>query len=105
MKDLSRFPPTAEVCLQARDFLPGAWAAILLVIAASVGIASFRVLEQFRLSRRACIRHPSTEKAMPIDPVFVLTVVILAFGGLAAALAWADSQDRGPGNRARCADV
>lgn len=42
---------------------------------------------------------------MPIDPVFVLTVVILAFGGLAAALAWADSQDRGPGNRARCADV
>jgi hypothetical protein len=36
------------------------------------------------------------EKAMPMDAIFVLTVAVFAFGGLAAALAWAEVQDRGP---------
>ena len=33
---------------------------------------------------------------MPMDAVFVLTVVMLAFGGLGGALAWAEVQNRGP---------
>ena len=33
---------------------------------------------------------------MPMDAVFVLAVVVLAFGGIAAALAWAEGQNRGP---------
>ena len=33
---------------------------------------------------------------MPMDAVFVLTVAILAFGGIAAALAWAEAQNREP---------
>lgn len=40
--------------------------------------------------------HPWTRKAMPMDAVFVLTVAILAFGGIAAALAWAEAQNREP---------
>jgi len=32
---------------------------------------------------------------MSMDVVFVLTVVVLAFGGMAAALAWAEAQNRG----------
>ena len=40
--------------------------------------------------------HPWTRRAMPMDAVFVLTVAILAFGGIAAALAWAEAQNRGP---------
>jgi hypothetical protein len=32
----------------------------------------------------------------PTDAIFVLTVVFLAFGGIAAAFAWAGAQDRGP---------
>jgi hypothetical protein len=34
---------------------------------------------------------------MPMDAIFVLTVVFLAFGGMAGAFAWAGAQDRGPG--------
>jgi len=30
-----------------------------------------------------------------MDAVFVLTVVILALGGIAGAFAWAEAQDRG----------
>ncbi len=37
--------------------------------------------------------HQWMEKVMPMDAVFVLTVVLLAFGGLAAALTWAEAQD------------
>jgi hypothetical protein len=33
---------------------------------------------------------------MPTDAGFVLMIVMLAFGGLAAALAWAELQDRAP---------
>ena len=33
---------------------------------------------------------------MPMDAIFVLTVVILAFGGLVAALAWTEVQNRRP---------
>jgi hypothetical protein len=33
---------------------------------------------------------------MPMDAVFMLTVVVFAFGGIAAALAWAEVQNRGP---------
>lgn len=32
---------------------------------------------------------------MPTDAGFVLTVVMLAFGGFAAALAWSELQNRG----------
>jgi hypothetical protein len=32
---------------------------------------------------------------MPMDAVYVLTVVALAFGGMAAAFAWAEAQNRG----------
>jgi hypothetical protein len=32
---------------------------------------------------------------MPMDAVYVLTVVVLAFGGMAAALAWAEAQNDG----------
>jgi tryptophan-rich sensory protein len=42
-------------------------------------------------------RPPWTEKATPMDAVFMLTVVVFAFGGIAAALAWAEAQNRGPG--------
>jgi hypothetical protein len=31
-----------------------------------------------------------------MDAVFVFTVTMLAFGGLAAALVWAEMQDRQP---------
>ena len=31
---------------------------------------------------------------MPTDAVFVLAVAMFAFGGLGAALAWAEVQDR-----------
>ena len=33
---------------------------------------------------------------MPMDAIFVLTVVMLAFGGMAAALAWTEVQTRRP---------
>jgi hypothetical protein len=33
---------------------------------------------------------------MPMDALFVLTMVVFAFGGLAAAFAWAECQDRAP---------
>jgi hypothetical protein len=33
---------------------------------------------------------------MSMDAVFVLAVVFLAFGGISAALAWAEAQNRGP---------
>jgi hypothetical protein len=37
--------------------------------------------------------RPCTEQAMPMDAVYVLTVVVLAFGGMAAAFAWAEAQN------------
>jgi hypothetical protein len=33
---------------------------------------------------------------MAMDAVFVFTVTMLAFGGLTAALVWAEMQDRKP---------
>ena len=39
--------------------------------------------------------RPCTEQAMPMDAVYVLTVVVLAFGGMAAAFAWAEAQNDG----------
>ncbi len=38
---------------------------------------------------------PVHERAMPMDAVHVLTVVVLAFGGMAAAFAWAEAQNHG----------
>ena len=38
---------------------------------------------------------PVHERAMPMDAVHVLTIVVLAFGGLAAAFAWAEAQNHG----------
>jgi hypothetical protein len=32
---------------------------------------------------------------MPTDASFILTVIVLAFGGLAAALAWSELQNGG----------
>jgi hypothetical protein len=32
---------------------------------------------------------------MPMDAVYVLTVIVSAFGGMAAAFAWAEAQNHG----------
>jgi hypothetical protein len=40
-------------------------------------------------------RPPVHERPMPMDAVHVLTIVVLAFGGLAAAFAWAEAQNHG----------
>ena len=49
-----------------------------------------------RLARGAWTHPLVDEDVMPTDAVFVLTVVIFAFGGIAAAFAWAEAQNRGP---------
>jgi hypothetical protein len=47
--------------------------------------------------RKSNMADSSSKEATPMDAVFVLTVTMLAFGGLAAALAWAEMQNRAPG--------
>jgi hypothetical protein len=47
-------------------------------------------------ARGAWSHSSRNEDAMATDAVFVLTVVFFAFGGIAAAFAWAEAQNRGP---------
>jgi hypothetical protein len=45
-------------------------------------------------ARRACDGPLIGRETIPMDAVFVLFVVIFAFGGIAAAFAWSEAQDR-----------
>jgi hypothetical protein len=44
----------------------------------------------------AAFAHHWTESPDPMNAACVLAIVIFAFGGIAAALAWSEAQNRAP---------